>query len=165
MGVLPPPRRRLIAPVRLRRETLPLARTNTRYRGVGRPQLALLPVSRVKRSAQSFHSHNVSPMKTALAITAPPFRCRYALTIATTSDALAAPPTARTIVSDLGSLDQDSSPRMALVAKDDMSRAGGVTTGLMANQAPMGRYIHHRLVHSGTSSSGVLKSLDQALNG
>ena len=85
--------------------------------------------------------------------------------MAPTSDALAMPLRARTIGSERGSLVQDSSPRMARVANDDVSWAGGVTTGLTANQAPMGRYNHHRRVHRGTNSSGVLKSLDQALNG
>jgi hypothetical protein len=54
---------------------------------------------------------------------------------------------------------------MARVANDDVSRAGGVITGLTASQAPMGTYNHQRRVHRGTNSSGVLRSLDQALNG
>lgn len=85
--------------------------------------------------------------------------------MAPASDALAPPLRARIIGSDLGSRVQDSSPRMARVANDDMSRAGGVITGLTANHVPMGTYNHQRRVHSGTSNRGALRSLDQALNG
>lgn len=41
--------------------------------------------------------------------------------MAATSDALARPVRASTVGSDVGSRDQDSSPKMARVAKDDMS--------------------------------------------
>lgn len=85
--------------------------------------------------------------------------------MAPTSEALATPDWASTTGSDVGFRDQDSSPRMARVANDDVSLIGGVMTGLTANQAPMGPHSHQRRVHSGTNSSGVLSSLDQALNG
>jgi len=81
------------------------------------------------------------------------------------SDALARPERTSNFGSDIGSRVQDFSPSMACVANDDMSSAGGVITGLTANQAPMGTYNHQRRVHSGTNNSGALSSLDQALRG
>lgn len=85
--------------------------------------------------------------------------------MAPTSEELATPVRARTIGSDVGFRDQDSSPRMARVANEDVSSTGGVMTGLIASQTPMGAYSHQRRVHSGNNSSGVLSSLDHALNG
>lgn len=85
--------------------------------------------------------------------------------MAATKDPVAAPDRSTSRGSDSGSRDQDSSPRIAWVAKDEVSWAGGVMTGLTANHAPIGRYHHHRRVHSGTSSNGALSSLDHALNG
>ena len=97
--------------------------------------------------------------------TAPVLLWWYAATMLPASVALAMPDSAITAGSDVGSRIQDSSPRMARVANDDVSRAGGVTTGLTAIHAPMGTYNHQRRVHSGTNSSGALSNLDQALNG
>lgn len=85
--------------------------------------------------------------------------------MAPTSDAVAAPVRARTLGSDMGSRVQDSSPRMALVANEDVAWAGGVITGLTANHAPMGTYNRQRRVHNGTRRRGALSNLDQALTG
>lgn len=84
---------------------------------------------------------------------------------AQTSEPLTMPVRARIVGSDVGSRVQDSSPRMARVANEDVLGAGGVITGLTASHAPMGRYNHQRRVHRGTNNSGVLRSLDQALIG
>lgn len=77
-------------------------------------------VSRVNRFAHSLHCHNVSVTKIPVQATAPDFLCLWLATMAPTSDILAMPVSARTIGSDLGSRDQDSSPRIARVANEDM---------------------------------------------
>ncbi|MCC6494907.1 MAG: hypothetical protein IT193_01470 [Propionibacteriaceae bacterium] len=107
----------------------------------------------------------MSAMKAAVPATAPVLLCWWAATMAPTSEALATAPRASTPGSEVGSRVQDSSPRIARVANDDMSWAGGVITGFTTNQAPMGTYNHQRRVHNGTNRSGALRSLDQALNG
>lgn len=68
-------------------------------------------------------------------------------------------------VSEVGFVIQISSPRMARVANDLSSRGGGVTTGLIASQMPIGIARRHRRVHTGTSNSGVVAQRDHALTG
>ncbi len=101
----------------------------------------------------------------AVPAVAPAHLWRHAATSAETRAVLPRRLNVVRALSDVGLVIQISSPRMARVANDLSSRGGGVTTGLITSQTPMGIAHRHCRVHTGTSNSGVLAHRDHALTG